>query len=173
MKTCGNCKIGIIGNQEVCPACGHQLLQKRHVYLLGVLGAVIVLAVVGIAINNSDDTSPTPSAPSAVSTSPAPPSIPPKPPTIAQQIAARKDFADSIDQNLLDMGIESKTYTQGPQAKTLVIQDALASRVNARALEKNSELFDQMKALGFTKLRYTDGFEDSDIHVGFTWDLTK
>jgi|SRR5580704_2445800 hypothetical protein len=173
MKTCGYCKIGIIGNQEVCPACGHQLLQKRHIYLLGVLGAAIVLAFVGIALNNSDNTSPAPPTPSPAPASPVAPPIPPKPPTVAEQIAARKDFADSIDQNLLDMGIESKTYTQGPQAKTLVIQDVLASRVNARVLGNNSVLFDQMKALGFTKLRYTDGFEDSDMHVGFTWDLTK
>jgi len=77
-----------------------------------------------------------------------------------------------IDQQLLELGIESKTFTQGAQAKTIVIQDVLAGRVRDNSPGKNSTMFEQLKALGFTRLNYTTGFE-GDLYEGFTWDLTK
>jgi hypothetical protein len=86
--------------------------------------------------------------------------------------AARKEYAKVIDQKLLDMGIESKTFTDGKAATTLVIQDVLAGRVRQNAIEKNDTLFDQMRQLGFKKLKYTNGFEsDSDLYFGVEWSL--
>ena len=70
------------------------------------------------------------------------------------------------------MGIESKTFTDGKAATTLVIQDVLAGRVRQNAIEKNDTLFDQMRQLGFKKLKYTNGFEsDSDLYFGVEWSL--
>ena len=108
------------------------------------------------------------------STAPSPATQPPaKPKTPAQiaagQVAARKVYAKVIDQQMLESGIESKTLTQGAQAKTIVIQDVLAGRVRANSLGKNSTMFEQLKALGFTRLNYTNGFE-GDLYEGFTWD---
>jgi hypothetical protein len=66
-------------------------------------------------------------------------------------------YAKVIGQQLIEAGIESKTYTNGAQAKTMVIEDVLAGRVRANAIGKNSQMFEQLRALGFTKLVHTDG----------------
>jgi hypothetical protein len=82
----------------------------------------------------------------------------------------RKDYAKLIDQRLLTMGIESKTYTAGPQAKTLVIEDALAGRVRENAIQQNNDMFDNLKALKFSRLEYTNGFE-GDLNFDVYWTI--
>ena len=87
-----------------------------------------------------------------------------------QEIALRKGYAQSLDQHLLDIGIESNTYTVGSDAKKLVIRDVLAGRVRVNALSKNAEMFENLHRLGFTRLTYENGFEGA---MSFTryWDL--
>jgi hypothetical protein len=97
---------------------------------------------------------------------------PTKPPTREELISLRKAYAATLDQTLLDKGIESETRTEGKNADTLVIVDVLAGRVRANDLANNTELFRELKALGFKKLHYVNG-ETDDLFVGFTWDLTK
>jgi hypothetical protein len=53
-----------------------------------------------------------------------------------------------------------------------VIQDVLAGRVRMNAISKNSKMFEQLKALGFTHLRYTNNFE-SDLNETYDWNLAK
>jgi hypothetical protein len=87
-------------------------------------------------------------------------------------VKARKDFAKELDAQLLDIGIESKTFTVGQDATVLVIEDALAGRVRANQIAGNSTLMAKLKILGFKKLKYNNGFED-EMFTGFYWDLTK
>jgi hypothetical protein len=87
-------------------------------------------------------------------------------------VKARRDAAASIDKQLLDMGIESKTYTEGKAATTLVIEDALAGRVRASQIGGNSSLMAELKVMGFKTLKYNNGFK-GDMYTGFHWDLTK
>jgi hypothetical protein len=87
-------------------------------------------------------------------------------------VKARKNAAASIDKQLLDMGIESRTYTEGKAATTLVIEDALAGRVRANQIGGNASLMAELKLLGFKTLKYHNGFE-GEMYMGFHWDLTK
>ena len=50
----------------------------------------------------------------------------------------------------------------------MVIQDVLASRVCANEINTNSKMFDQLRALGFFKLVYTDGYEELASHQRFS-----
>jgi hypothetical protein len=87
-------------------------------------------------------------------------------------VDSRKAFARELDSQLLEMGIESKTFILGQDATTLVVQDALAGRVRANQLSNNSILMAKLKFLGFKKLKYNNGFE-GEMFSGFDWDLTK
>lgn len=87
-------------------------------------------------------------------------------------VKARKDAAASIDKQLLQMGIESRTFTEGKTATTLVIEDPLAGRVRASQIGGNTALIAELKILGFKTLKYENGFED-EMYTGFRWDLTK
>lgn len=88
------------------------------------------------------------------------------------RVKARKDYAAELDTQLLEMGIESKTFAVGQDARTLVIQDALAGRVRASQITNNSDLMAKLRLLGFRKLKYNNGFE-GEMFTGFEWDLTK
>jgi hypothetical protein len=87
-------------------------------------------------------------------------------------VKARKDYAGEVDTQLLEKGIESRTFTEGREAKTLVIQDVLAGRVRAQQLSNNSDLMARLRLLGFKKLKYNNGLSD-EMFAGFVWDLTK
>jgi hypothetical protein len=87
-------------------------------------------------------------------------------------VKERKDAASSIDKQLLDMGIESRTYTEGKAATTLVIEDPLAGRVRANQISGNTGLMAELKLLGFKTLKYNNGFE-GEMYGGFHCDLAK
>jgi hypothetical protein len=171
-----NCKCGnaVANNAKFCPKCGHRFTSTSSLVIAWVLGIFGVFVILMMSLANSGSTSTGGSV--VPSPTPTPTQPPAKPKTTAQmaagQVAVRKAYAKVIDEQLLEMGIESKTFTQRAQAKTIVIQDALCGRVRANSLGKNSTMFEQLKALGFTRLNYTNGFE-SDLYEGFTWDLTK
>lgn len=131
-------------------------MKKLAVFLIVIVGVIVVAIIVN---------SPSPTA-AVQASNPIPVAV--KPPTPADLVAARKAYAKVIDLQLLDMSIESNTRTDGPQATTLVIHDALAGRVRAHQLAQNAQLFEQLRALKFKKLVYTDG-EDSD----FSWNLER
>jgi hypothetical protein len=129
---------------------------------------VFAFCVLG-AILASNSSQPSVSASPAVTT-PAPASVPApaKPKSAAEMTELRKAYAKLIDKQLLNMGIESKTYTVGPQAKTLVIEDALAGRVRENAIQQNGDMFDNHRALKFSRLEYTNGF-DGDLNFDVYW----
>ena len=170
------CKCGnlVANNARFCPKCGHRFTSTPTLviaWVLGIFGVLVVLLmIVNSGSNSASNSVAAPPSPVAAARTPSKPKTPAQ--TAADEVAARKAYAQVIDQQLLESGIESKTFTKGAQAKTIVIQDALAGRVRANAIGKNSTMFDQLKALGFTRLNYTNGFE-GDLYEGFTWDLTK
>jgi hypothetical protein len=176
------CKCGneVANNAKFCPKCGHRFTSSITKFVAWMFVVLFGLGMLGAIIGGSSSGPVGSSTPvSSAVAAPAHPAIttPPKPKTPAQiaadAVALRKAYAKVIDQQLIEAGIESKTYTNGAQAKTMVIEDVLAGRVRANEIGKNSQMFEQLRALGFTKLLYTDGFESLDSHQGFTWDLGK
>ena len=140
---------------------------KKVVIILSVIvcvvvGVIALFAVIGFVAYSHHDP--------RTSVQVAPTATPAVKLTKDQAIAARKAYAKVIDGQLLDMGIESTTFTSGPDASTLTIKDVLAGRVRANAISKNGNLFDQLRALGFKELKYTNGFE-SDLYFGMHWKL--
>jgi hypothetical protein len=58
----------------------------------------------------------------------------------------------------------------GADATTLVIEDTLAGRVRQNSIQQHDTLFDNLRALGFTHLKYTNNFE-SDLNYGAVWTI--
>jgi hypothetical protein len=121
---------------------------------------LIGLLILGVIIAGNAGR-PVPASPTAVQDS-----TPKKPPTEAEMIALRREYAKVIDKQLLESGIESTTTTSGAKATVLIINDALAGRVRVHTLSSNGKLFEQLRALQFQTLKYTDGSDET-----FTWDL--
>jgi uncharacterized iron-regulated membrane protein len=171
------CKCGndVANNARFCPKCGHRFTSRFTKFMawtcVVLFGFVILVAIIA---SNSSGPQVSSASPVVAATQPPTPAKPAKPKTPAQiaadQIAARKAYAKVIDQQLLDMGIESETYTAGAQARTLVIKDALAGRVRQNGIQKNDQLFDNLRTLGFTRLEYTNGF-DSDLSYDVYWTI--
>jgi hypothetical protein len=167
-----HCKCGnlVASNAKFCPKCGHRFTSLSTTiiaWMFGIFGIFVIL-MMSLAHGAPDSSRPN-STGASTALSPVKSTQPPaKPKTAAQvaagQIATRKAYAKVIDEQLLEMGIESKTFTQGAQAKTIVIQDALCGRVRANSLGKNSTMFDQLKVVGFTRHGnpYEGGFESPD-----------
>jgi hypothetical protein len=187
---CSNCGAQVLGSGQFCNRCGSGaaappvvVQRKNHpfVTLLAVaFGFFALLIIIGIVSTSSREDAPAASAsataPASASTSKsatadvgAAPRLT-KAQQAAQDIAVRKAYAKVLDQQLLDQGIESQTYTVGNDAKTLVIKDVLAGRVRVNALRQNSALFEQVRALGFKHLKYENGLED-ELYFGVHWDF--
>ncbi len=91
----------------------------------------------------------------------------------AQDKELRVQYAQIIDNATLDMGIESTTRATGPDRTTLYIKDVLAGRVGARAIERgllSGPGLIALKALGFRKVVYTNGFE-SELGETYSWTI--
>jgi hypothetical protein len=161
------CKCGnqVANNAKACPQCGHRFTSGFVKFLAWSFLVVCVISFIGVLAGT--DSPSTQSAP-VVAAAPPPP---PKPKTPAELVAIRKAYAKVIDKQLLDMGIESKTYTSGAHAKTLVIEDALAGRVRQNSIQQNGKLFDNLRTLGFSRLEYTNGFE-GDLSYDVVWTIT-
>jgi|HubBroStandDraft_4_1064222.scaffolds.fasta_scaffold358963_2 hypothetical protein len=176
MKKC-KCGNAVASNAKFCTKCGHRFTSgftKFVALMVVVFGFFVIIAIITASNSGSATSGPVAAQKPQPASAPTGPPAKPKTPAqlTAQQVAARKAYAAVIDQQLLDMSIESKTFTQGTQAKTMVIQDVLAGRVRMHALGQNSTVFSQLRALGFTHLRYTNSFE-SDLNETYDWDLTK
>ena len=83
--------------------------------------------------------------------------------------AARKAYAASFDQAMLDLGVESTTRTAGPQDTTFKITYALTGRVMANAVSKRLD-WDELRKLGFRKVILTSGFED-EMNETYSWNV--
>jgi len=160
------CKCGneVASNGKFCPKCGHRFTSGLVRGLAWFIGLITLISI--IAISQSGTNSYAPQSPTVQAAT----SAPVKPPTPAEKVALRKAYAKVIDQQLLDTGIESRTYTVGADAKTLVIEDALAGRVRQNSIQQNDNLFDNLRTLGFTHLKYTNNFE-SELNYGVVWTI--
>jgi len=175
MFTCSACRNALPAGSRFCPRCGAAiaaLAQKKSSSSTGIIiasaGFLFLCFVIGVLSDHTTAQHGTTQA--SLSSSPTP--APTKTEQRTQAIKARKEYAKEIDRQLLDKGIESSTYTTGPDATTLVIKDILAGRVRAHELSKNEGLFTELRVLGFKKLIYQNGLE-GDLGFGWKWDLTQ
>jgi len=159
------CKCGnqVASNARFCPHCGKRFTHP-FVRALAGLSVLFIGGAFFYALSGPGPVpAPKPAAPAA--SSPAAGKAVQKKPAVADQEQGRKTYAELVDTTLLDSGIESRTVATGPAHSTLIIHDALAGRVRARAV---SNLVDAARGFGFKKLVYTNDYETT-----FVWDLTK
>jgi hypothetical protein len=171
------CKCGnqVASNAKSCPQCGHRFTSAMAKGLAWFIGFICLVSVLGVVMGGSQSSNYVPSKPAAGvrAASSAPAAAPkPKAKSPADLIAARKEFAKIIDQQLLESGIESETFTSGPGATTLVIKDALAGRVRQNSIQGNDTLFRNLRELGFKHLRYTNAFE-GELNFTVEWNITS
>ncbi len=110
--------------------------------------AVIIVFVIAVAQN---DSTPTPGGTPVAAISDAPDPY-------ADTAENRAHYAATIDQLMLDAGIESTTTSIGPKKATLRIKYTLTGRVAANTLSKKLD-FNELHLRGFRKVVLTNGFE--------------
>ena len=82
--------------------------------------------------------------------------------TRLEQIRIRKTYAKTIEDKMLDAGMNADVYTRGRDATILVVKYVLIDKVLIHNFDKqNGEVLSQAKAVGFRKVTLTDGYEDS------------
>jgi hypothetical protein len=123
-----------------------------------VVSGIALVIVLMIAAGQNDST-PTPPAPVVAN--------PNAPDPYADTADNRAHYAATIDQSMLDSGIESTTTATGPKKTTLRIKYALTGRVAANTLSKKLD-FNELHLRGFRKVVLTNGF-DGELGQTFTW----
>jgi hypothetical protein len=85
----------------------------------------------------------------------------PSPATIQkQQIQARVDFANRMEKAFLDQGMDVYVTTPGKLKDTLKLKYVLMSRPMVHQMMQ-STLPDNAKKLGFKRMVFTDGYDES------------
>jgi hypothetical protein len=82
---------------------------------------------------------------------------------------SRVAYAKFIEESLLreDMNVDVTAY--GPKHKYMTLKWVLVSKATAFNFgEQRQDMLTQMRKIGFTKFRLTDGYDES-----WTWDLTN
>lgn len=79
----------------------------------------------------------------------------------------RKKYAEDLDLEFIDEGIESKTTTMGPADTTLKIKYALLGRVAADRFGRRLN-FKQLKSIGFKKVFLTNDFSGA-LRESYSW----
>lgn len=79
---------------------------------------------------------------------------------------ARREYAEELEDRLLDQGIDAHVRVRGSNATRLEMEYILFSRVWAHQFTKNGEIFRTLRGLGFKRFDIMDGY---DYHV--YWDL--
>lgn len=82
------------------------------------------------------------------------------------QEAARIAFAKTVEDQMLDQGFDFSVVAVGARHTTLRITLALASKVGAHQISKNTQMLETARQLGFQRMELTDGFESA-----WTWKL--
>ena len=85
---------------------------------------------------------------------------------LVRDIAARKAYASTLENNMLDRGVNMTITAIGKGATTLRLEYVLTSKVAAHALGKNDQFWTEVRGFGFKKVLMTNGFESS---LGETW----
>ncbi len=83
-----------------------------------------------------------------------------------QEITKRKDFAKLLEKTYLDNGSDVYVSTSGNNHTVLRIKWVLMSRPQVHDTVNRQEEMSMLKALGFKKIIFSDGFEE-----GWTYDL--
>lgn len=76
-------------------------------------------------------------------------------------LAARIQFAKDYEYSLLDEGIDATVTLHGTNSTTLKLKWIFISKVAAHELGKNTELFQNLRELGFKKFIITDGYYET------------
>ncbi len=80
---------------------------------------------------------------------------------IENQIQARKTFAKSYENNLLNQGIDAHVTTHGKDHTVLKVRFIGVSRPLAYKISNNADLLDQFRKIGFKKLNLTNGYDEN------------
>lgn len=78
-----------------------------------------------------------------------------------QARTARLKYAEDYERGLLDQGMDATVRSEGTNADSLTITYVLMGRPAVYKLINDSELMSQWKALGFKKVRFSDGYDAS------------
>src|SRR5260370_24841985 len=132
---CSNCGASVNPTAKFCVGCGRPIAvtlvpgvpkKKTHPLVMIMAGLFIVffaLVLFGMLINAIVGNQPARTAQTTIAPHASPSPTPQL--TQAQQraedIAVRKAYAKVIDKQLIELGIESETYTTGADATTMVI----------------------------------------------------
>lgn len=82
------------------------------------------------------------------------------------EIATRRVYAKTLENNLLDKGMDVKVTTRGRNATTLHLQYVLFNRVWSHKFSEDAELMGTIQKLGFKRLEMSDGY-DFDVYWTF------
>jgi hypothetical protein len=73
----------------------------------------------------------------------------------------RLEYARRLESNFLDNSLDIDVSTSGASATTLKMKYILAGRVFAHQMSQNTEMWTQLRTLGFRRLELTDGYDFS------------
>lgn len=82
-------------------------------------------------------------------------------------VAARRAYAKTYEESLLDKGINATVTTSGTDATTLQMKWILVGKVLAHQYTKGS-ILGEMRNMGFRRFVITDGYDEA-----WSWDLSK
>lgn len=86
-------------------------------------------------------------------------------PTEAEMKIARFNYTKILEQNMLEKNFDVYASVEGKKFETLKIKYILMSRPTVYQLSKDSTFINNLKEMGFKKVIFTDGYND-------TWTLT-
>jgi FKBP-type peptidyl-prolyl cis-trans isomerase len=76
-------------------------------------------------------------------------------------LQARKAYAKTYEEELLQSGRDANVTTQGQDHSVLQIRYILMDKQFVHNLSNNSEFMDTLRQMGFKKLRFTNGYDES------------
>lgn len=80
----------------------------------------------------------------------------------------RQDYADQLERNYLDKGMDVYVRLSGKRKDTISIKYVLLSRPAVYKIQKDGQLLDEMRQLGFKKAIFADGMDTT-----YTFNLSE
>jgi hypothetical protein len=92
--------------------------------------------------------------------------------TPAEQERTRILYAKSLENKMLDNGMNVDVRAWGPKHTILTLKWALIDKVEVHRMQQDQEVLMEIVAIGFKKFQMTNGFE-SDLGQTWTWTFGK
>lgn len=123
---------------------------------------LVPIALIGLLYNLIRRPSAPPESQTIVSSTPQPISTPAKPDTPAELLAKRQAFIHILENNMLDQGHDFYLSLHGQNEDELQVKYVLMSRPFVHNFtRKYKENMRVMAELGFTKIVFTDGYDET------------